>query len=103
MFLILQLHTPRACCEECSAFFFVTVDIFVDWVEDNPNLCVYTDMQLAKFPRVHLDCSRGSVPEVEKPFYKILICSAHEVNDLVEESEKMIIQLLPPMRKRLRR
>jgi hypothetical protein len=41
----------------------------LDWVDVNSNICVYTAMQIAKFPHVHLvadgwylDCSHGFVP-----------------------------------------
>jgi hypothetical protein len=61
-----------------------TLPIFLlDWVDQDSDLCVYTTMQLAKFPRVHLvaggwylDCSRGFVPDVEKYLYNNLVTSA---------------------------
>ena len=66
-----------------------------DWIDDNSNLCVYTPMQLTKFPRVHLvaggwylDCSCGFVPDVEEPLYNNLACSAPEVIELKEEPEE---------------
>ena len=59
------------------------------------NLCVYTPMQVAKFPHVHLvaggwylDCSRGFVPEEEEPLYNSLVSSAPEVIELEEEPEE---------------
>ena len=66
-----------------------------DWIDENSSLCVYTLMQLAKFPRVHLaaggwylDCSRGFVPEAEEPLYSTLVASAPEVIELEEEPEE---------------
>ena len=52
-------------------------------------------MPLAKFPRVHLvasgwylDCSRGFVPNVEKPLYNNIVCFAPKIIELEEESEE---------------
>ena len=66
-----------------------------EWIDDKSDLCVYTPMQLAKFPRVHLvaggwyfDCSHGFVLDVEKPLYNSLASSAPEVIELVEEPEE---------------
>ena len=66
-----------------------------DWIDDNSNLCMYTPMQLAKFPRMHLmvggwylDCSRGFVSDVEEPIYNNLASFAPKVIELQEESEE---------------
>jgi hypothetical protein len=55
----------------------------LDWVDVNSNLCVYTAMQVANFPHVHLvaggwylDFSRGFVPKVEESLYNTLLSSA---------------------------
>ena len=44
----------------------------LDWVDVHSNLCVYTAMQVAKFPHAHLvaggwymDCSHGFMPNAE--------------------------------------
>ena len=65
----------------------------LDWVDVNSNLCVYTAMQLAKFPHVHLvasgwylDCSREFVPD--ESLYNNLVTSAPEVIELEEEPKK---------------
>ena len=57
-----------------------------DWVDVHSDLCVYTVMQLANLPPVHLvagawylDYSRGFVPDVEESLYNSLITSAPEV------------------------
>jgi hypothetical protein len=54
----------------------------LDWADQDSDLCVYTAMQLAKFPHVHLeaggwylDCSRGFVPDVEESLYNSLVTS----------------------------
>ena len=67
----------------------------LDWVDDNSNLCVYTAMQIAKFPHAHLvaggwylDCSRGFVPEVEESLYNSLVDTAPEVIEFEEEPEE---------------
>ena len=66
-----------------------------DWVDVHSDLCVYTAMQLAKFPPVHLvaggwylDCSCGFVPDVEESLYNSLVTSAPEVIQLEEEPEE---------------
>jgi hypothetical protein len=66
-----------------------------DWVDVDSNLCVYTAMQVAKFPHVHLegggwylDCSRGFVPEEEESLYTTLVSFAPEVIELEEEPEE---------------
>ena len=66
-----------------------------DWVDVNSDLCVYTAMQLAKFPHVHLvaggwyfDCSRGFKPDVEVSLYNSHVISAPEVIELKEELEE---------------
>ena len=66
-----------------------------DWMDVHSDLCVYTAMQLAKFPPVHLvaggwylDCSRGFVPDVEESLYNSLVTSAPEVIELEEEPEE---------------
>jgi hypothetical protein len=60
----------------------------------NSNLCVYTAMQAAKFPHVHLeaggwylDCSRGFVPDEEESLYSSLVSSAPDVIELEEEPD----------------
>ena len=67
----------------------------LDWVDVHFNLCVYTAMQVAKFPHVHLlaggwylDCSRGFVPDAEAYLYNSLVTSAPEVIELEEEPEE---------------
>ena len=67
----------------------------LDWVDVHSNLCVYTAMQVAKFPHVHLlaggwylDCSRGFVPDAEADLYNSLVTSAPEVIELEEEPEE---------------
>ena len=70
--------------------------ILEEWIDDKSHLCVYTPMQLVKFPRVHLvvggwylDCSRGFVPDVEEILYNNnLASSAPEVFQLEEEPPK---------------
>ena len=77
-------------------FFFSSLPSFLeDWIDESSNLCVYTHMQLVKFPRVHLvdggwylDCSRDFVPDVEKPLYNILICFVPKIIELEEEPEE---------------
>ena len=66
-----------------------------DWVDVDSNFCVYTAMQVAKFPHVHLevggwylDCSRGFVPDEEESLYNSLVSSAPEVIELEEEPEE---------------
>ena len=93
-FLFNVLHFPGTFIECLPTF-------FLDWVDINSNLCVYTAMQVAKFPHVHLvaggwylDCSHRFVPEVEEVLYNILVSSALEVIELEEESKKN--NLAPP-------
>ena len=78
---------------------------FLDWVDVNSNIYVYTHMQLTKFSRVHLvaggrylDCSRGFVPKVEEVIYNNLVSCTPEVIELEEEPEKNI-PALPPTEK----
>ena len=66
-----------------------------DWVDDNSNICVYTPMQLTKFPCVHLvaggwyfDCFRAFVSDVKKSLYNNLVSSVLEVIKLEEEPEE---------------
>ena len=66
-----------------------------DWIDENSSLCIYTPMQLVKFPRVHLvaggwylDCSCGFVPDVEEPLYDSLAFSAPKVIELKEKWKK---------------
>jgi hypothetical protein len=66
-----------------------------DWIDDKSSHCVYTLMQLAKFPRAHLvaggwylECSRGFIPEAEEPLFNNLVSSAPEVIELEEEPEE---------------
>ena len=83
----------------------------LDWVDVNSNLCIYTTMQVAKFPHVHLeasgwylDCSRGFVPDEEESLYSSLVSSAYEVIELEEEPEedmrapKSIEKDVPPIK-----
>ena len=63
-----------------------------DWIDESSNLCMYTHMQLAKFPCVHLlasgwylDCSHGFVPDVKELFYINLVCFAPKIIELEEE------------------
>ena len=88
MFFIFQVHSPGAHSEECFAS-FVFAHFPLDWVDVNSNLCVYTAMQLAKFPHVHLvaggwylDCSHRVVSDVEEFLYSNLVTSAPEVVEL---------------------
>ena len=66
-----------------------------DWIDDSSNLCMYTHMQLARIPCVHLvvggwylDCSCGFIPDVEKPLYNSLVCSVPKIMELEEEPEE---------------
>jgi hypothetical protein len=75
-----------------------------DWLTERYSHCVYTLMQLATFPRVHLvtggwylDCSRGFVPEAEEALYSSLVSSAPEVIELEEEPEEDENPAPPPI------
>jgi hypothetical protein len=64
----------------------------LDWIDINSNLCVYTAIQVAKFPHMHLeaggwylDCSCGFVPDEEESIYSSLVSSAPDVIELEEE------------------
>ena len=66
-----------------------------DWLDTRYSHCVYTLMQITKFPHPHLvaggwylDCSRGFVPESEESLYASLVSSAPEVIQLEEEPEE---------------
>ena len=66
-----------------------------DWLDTTHNHCVYTLMQITKFPHAHLveggwylDCSRGFVPESEESLYSRLVSSAPEVIELEEEPQE---------------
>ena len=68
-----------------------------EWVDVDSNLCVYTALQVQKFPQAHLlaggwylDCSRGFVPDVERGLYNILVGTAPEVIEFEEEPEEEI-------------
>ena len=72
----------------------------LDWVDVDSNLCVYTAMQVAKFPHVHLvagcwylDYSRGFVPEAKADFYNTLVSSDPEVVELEELEEDTPVPL----------
>jgi hypothetical protein len=67
----------------------------LEWVDVNSNLYVYTALQVAKFPLVHLeaggwylDCSQGFVPDAEESLYSSLVSSGPEVIELEEDSEE---------------
>ena len=69
--------------------------ILVDWIDVNSNFCVYTGMQLARFPFVHLvasgwylDCSRAFVLDVEKTLYNRLASFVPEVIELEDEPKE---------------
>jgi hypothetical protein len=73
----------------------------LDLINFNSNLRVYTAMQDAKFPHVHLvasgwylDYSRGFVPEVEGVLYNTTVSSAPKVIELEREPEEDILALL---------
>ncbi len=75
-----------------------------DWLDERYSHCVYTLMQLHKFPRAHLvaggwylDCSRGFVPEAEEALYSGLVSSAPEVIQLEEEPEEDEKPAPPPI------
>jgi hypothetical protein len=75
-----------------------------DWLDEKYGHCVYTLMQLAKFPRAHLvaggwylDCSRGFVPEAEEALYINLVSSAPEAIELEEEPEEEEKPAPPPI------
>ena len=68
-----------------------------EWVDVDSNHCVYTALQVQKFPQAHLlagawylDCSRGFVPDVERGLYDILVGTAPEVIEFEEEPEEEI-------------
>ena len=70
---------------------------YLDWVDVNSNLCVYTHKQITKFPRVHLvavgwylDCSCEFVSEVEVELYNTFVSFAPEMIELEEEPETNI-------------
>jgi hypothetical protein len=65
------------------------------WIDVHSNLCVYTAMQVVKFPPSHLkecgwylDCSRAYVPDEEEAFYNNLVNSSPDVIELDEEPEE---------------
>ena len=73
-----------------------------DWVDVNSDLCVFTSVQVAKFPQSHLqgggwylDCSGGFVPVEEKPLYSSLSSSDLELT-IVPFEELDIVELPPP-------
>ena len=79
-----------------------------DWIDYSSNICIYTLMQLVKFPRVHLvaggwylDCSRGFIPKVEEPLYSGLVCFALKVIEQEEEPEGDENPFLLPLWKKL--
>ena len=66
-----------------------------DWLDTRYSHCVYTVLQITKFPHPHLlaggwylDCSRGFVPEAEESLYSSLVSSGTEVLELEEEPEE---------------
>jgi hypothetical protein len=94
MFFILWVHSPRAPCEKCFAF-FVFAHFPLDWVDKNSNLCMHTSMQFAKLPFVYLvaggwylDCSYKFMLKVEKNLNNILVGFALEVTKLEAEPEE---------------
>lgn len=79
-----------------------------EWLDTTSSHCVYTLMQITKFPHPHLvaggwylDCSRGFVPEAEESLYSSLVSSAPEVLELEEEPEEDPIPAPPPIVKEL--
>lgn len=75
-----------------------------EWLDTRYSQCVYTLMQITKFPHPHLvaggwylDCSRGFVPEPEESLYSSLVSSAPEVIELEEEPEEDPIPPPPPI------
>ena len=79
-----------------NAFPRSSLPIFLeDWVDTRYSHCVYTVLQITKFPHPHLlaggwylDCSRGFVPEAEESLYGSLVSSGTEVLELEEEPEE---------------
>ena len=66
-----------------------------DWIDVHSDLCVYTAMQVAKYPPSHLeacgwylDCSRAFVPDVEEALYGSLVNSGPDVIELDEEPDE---------------
>ena len=79
----------------------------LDWVNDNSNLCVYTSMQLAKFPLAHLVaggwylyCHCRFVHKVEETLYNSLISSDIELIEL-EKKQKEDNPTLPSNEKKM--
>ena len=67
----------------------------LDWIDVDSDLCVYTAMQVVKFPPSHLkecgwylDCSRAYVPDEEEALYNSLVNSGLDVIELDEEPEE---------------
>jgi hypothetical protein len=67
----------------------------LEWIDVHSDLCVYTAMQVAKFPPSHLkecgwylDCSRAFVPDEEEAFYANLVNSGPDVIELDEEPDE---------------
>ena len=74
----------------------------VDWVDVNSILCVYTAIQVAKFPEAHLqaggwylDCSGEFVHAEEKLLFTSLVNSVPELS-IVPFEELDIVELPPP-------
>ena len=73
----------------------LNIMFLVGWVDVHYNLCVCTDMQVAKFLLVHLvvggwylDCFHGLVFDVEETLYNNLVSSALEENNQVHSSNE---------------
>ena len=74
----------------------------LDWVDVNSDLCVYTPVQVSKFPQSHLqaggwylDLSGGLVPAKEKPLFSSLVRSDPELS-IIPDEEPDIVELPPP-------
>jgi hypothetical protein len=67
----------------------------LDWIDVHSNFCVYTAMQVAKFPPLHLkacgwylDCSNAFVPDEEESLYDSLENFGPDVIELDEKPDE---------------
>ena len=79
----------------------------LDWVDINSNICVYTAMQVQKFPHAHLladgwylDCSRGLCQMWKNPFITTLLTLSRRWLNY-RKSRKKILPFLNPLRRML--
>jgi hypothetical protein len=70
-------------------------DFLLEWIDVHSDLCVYTAIQVAKFPPSYLkecgwylDCSRAFVPVEEETLYGSLVNFGPDVIELDEELEE---------------